>query len=93
MEPFREKNNNVKPACHKIYQGMHYLLIFSFKIFIFCCNPLDVDQTLSECLLAQRSVSNANGSFVLLNFKSLRKTGWLKNAKIASVTTDNVSFI
>ena len=48
---------------------------------------------LGGCLLAQRSVSSANGSFVLLNFKSLRATGWLKNAKIASFTTDNVSFI
>ena len=27
VEPFREKNNNVKPACHKIYQGRYYLLI------------------------------------------------------------------
>ena len=41
-------------------------------------------------LLAQRSVSSANGSFVLLNFKSLRATGWLKNAKIASITTGNL---
>ena len=30
MEPFREKNNNVKPACHKIYQWRYYLFIFSF---------------------------------------------------------------
>ena len=29
VEPFREKNNNVKPACHKIYQGRYYLLTFS----------------------------------------------------------------
>ena len=29
VEPFREKNYNVKPACHKIYQGRYYLLIFS----------------------------------------------------------------
>ena len=27
VEPFREKNG--KPACHKIYQGRYYLLIFS----------------------------------------------------------------
>ena len=46
-EPFREKNNNLKLACHKIYQKRYNLLIFSFKIFNFCCNPLDVDQTLS----------------------------------------------
>ena len=26
VELFREKNNNVKPACHKIYQGRYYLL-------------------------------------------------------------------
>ena len=30
VEPLREKNINVKPACHKIYQGRYYLLIFSF---------------------------------------------------------------
>ena len=29
----------------------------------------------------------------LLNLKCLRVTGWLKNAKIASFTTDSVSFI
>ena len=29
MEPFHEKNNNVKPACHKIYQERYYLLILS----------------------------------------------------------------
>ena len=29
VEPFHEKNNNVKPACHKIYQGRYHLLIFS----------------------------------------------------------------
>ena len=51
------------------------------------------EENTAICLLAQRSVSSANGSFVLLNFKSLRATGWLKNAKIASVTTDKVSFI
>ena len=45
-EPFCEKNNNIKPTCHKIYQGRYYLLIFFFLIFIFCCNPLDVDQML-----------------------------------------------
>ena len=28
MDPFREKNNNVKLACHEIYQGRYYLLIF-----------------------------------------------------------------
>ena len=39
--------NNIKPACHKIYQGRYYLLNFSFLIFIFCCNPLDAEQTLS----------------------------------------------
>ena len=26
VEPFHEKSNNVKPACHKIYQGRYYLL-------------------------------------------------------------------
>ena len=30
VEPFREKNNYVKPTCHKIYQGIAYLFIFSF---------------------------------------------------------------
>ena len=30
VEPFRAKNNNVKLACYKIYQGMYYLLIFFF---------------------------------------------------------------
>ena len=30
VEQFREKNNNVKPTCHKIYQGRYYLIIFSF---------------------------------------------------------------
>ena len=34
VEPFHEKDNNVKPACHIIYQGRYYLLIFSFQIFI-----------------------------------------------------------
>ena len=27
VEPFRKKNNNVKPVCHKICQGRYYLLI------------------------------------------------------------------
>ena len=35
VEPFCEKNNNVKPACHKIYQGRDYLLIFSFSKYLF----------------------------------------------------------
>ena len=26
--------NNVKPACHKIYQGRYYLLIFSFSKYL-----------------------------------------------------------
>ena len=30
METFHEKNNNVKPTSHKIYQGRYHLLIFSF---------------------------------------------------------------
>ena len=35
VEAFREKNNNVKPAYHKIYQGRYYLLIFSFSKYLF----------------------------------------------------------
>ena len=46
----REKNNSVKPACHKMYQGIFRQgILFAYFLFlnIFCCNPLDVDQTLS----------------------------------------------
>ena len=91
VEPFHEKNNNVKPTCHKIYQGRYYLLIFFLNIYVLLQSSRCRSNAL--CLLAQRSVSSANGRFVLLNVKSLRATRWLKNAKIASVLPDNVGFI
>ena len=94
VEPFRETNNNVKPTCHKIYQRRYYYLFIFF--FLNICFLLQSSRCRSNalCLLTQLSGSSANGrSFVLLNFKSLRATGWLKNAKIATITTDNASFI
>ena len=33
VEPFREKNNNVKPACHKIYLLFAYFLFFLLNIY------------------------------------------------------------
>ena len=93
VEPFREKNNNVKPASHKIYQGRYYLLVFSSLNIYFLLQFLRSRKRF-QCLLAQRSVSS---SFVLKTFeflsKSLRATGWSKNAKIVYITTDNASFI
>ena len=91
VEPFHEKNNNVKPTCHKIYEGKYYLLIFFLNIYVLLQSSRCRSNTL--CLLAQRSVNSAKGCFVLLNVKSLRATGWFKNAKIAPVSPDNVSFI
>ena len=68
-------------------------LIFAYFLFLDIYFLLQSSRCRSNAfsLLAQRPVSSANGSFVLLNFKSLRATGWLKNTKIASVTTDNVN--
>ena len=89
VEPFHEKNNNVKPTGHKIYQGRYYLLIFFLNIYVLLQSSRCRSNAL--CLLAQRSVSRANG--VSFFWISLRATGWLKNAKIASVSPDNVNFV
>ena len=63
VERFHEKNNNVKPTCHKIYQGRYYLLIFFLNIYVLLQSSRCRSNAL--CLLAQRSVSSANGHFVL----------------------------
>ena len=59
-----------KPACHKIYRVMFLFLNIYFRLHSSRC------RSNAFSLLAQWSVSSANGSFVLLNFKSLRATGW-----------------
>ena len=64
MEPSHEKKN-VKPAYHKIYQGRYYFLP-SLSKYLFSDAILSIKRF--QCLLAQRSVSSARGSFVLFNF-------------------------
>ena len=79
VEPFRKKNNNVKPACHKIYQGKYYLLIFSpFSLFIFCCIFFEQGNN----MYWHNDWSVAHSKF-WISSKTLRATGWSKNAKIA----------
>ena len=92
VEPFREKNYNVK---RPVIKSVRECIICLFSLFLNIYFLLQSTQCRSNAFsrLAQRSVSSAISSFVLLNFKSLRATGWLENAKIASITTDNVCFI
>ena len=80
VEPFREKNNKVKPVCHKINQGRYYLLIFSsFSKYLFSAAILSIKETLSV------SIGTRIGQFRSFEFslKSLRAIEWSENAKIA----------
>ena len=66
VEPLREKNNNVKSIREDI------ICFFSLSKYLFCA------AILSMYIKRFQSISTtiANGSFVLVNFKSLRATGW-----------------
>ena len=82
VEPFREKNNNVKPTCHKIYQERYYLLIFVL-LYIYFLLQSSQSNTCSVCCHNDRSVTQETVSFFWIRPKSLRATEWIKNAKIS----------
>ena len=90
VEPFREKNNNVNPACHKIHQGRFYLLIVSFfsKMFIFYCNSLDQGNAFSVFYHNDRSVAV---SFFRISLQILARD-WMVG-EIAYNAIDNASVI
>ena len=65
VEPFREKNNNVNlPVIKSIRECI--ICLFSLSKYLFSAAILSSVKCF-QCLLAQRLVSSANGSFVFLN--------------------------
>ena len=76
VEPFREKNNNVKPVIESVREGIICLLFF-LLLNIYLLLQFSGSMKCFQCLLAQRSVSSALGSFILLNVAPYLARDWM----------------
>ena len=76
VEPFREKNNNVKPSCNKNLSGKVLLTDFFLFLNIFLLHFSHFKRL--QCLYWHNgSVSNARGTFVLLNSPKILALVWM----------------